>query len=148
MPIVRNRFVKIVALVSVLIHAYVLAGHYGGMMQRAAITPAAATSSTAEAAIFAQIAAATVMCRASATADKSTSANGQANQEPGGTNGKVGASCPMCSGIAVAHALPPPSALLLGRIAVLIKVAPTADVSIAHLTRDSLPPPRGPPAHV
>ncbi len=158
MPILRNRIVKIVALLSVMMHAYAFVGHSAGMMQRSALVQAAGTSSSAETAVLAQITAATVMCRPSSMPDPSSSQAGQstdqtatnesATNEPGSTNDKFGASCPICSGAAVAHPLPPPSTVLLDRLAVVTEVEPTADIASAHLTRDSLPPPRGPPANV
>lgn len=153
MPILRNRIVKIVALLSVMMHAYAFVGHSAGMMQRSALVQAAGTSSSAETAVLAQITAATVMCRPSSMPDPSSSQAGQstdqtATNEPESTNDKFGASCPICSGAAVAHPLPPPSTVLLDRLAVVTEVEPTADIASAHLTRDSLPPPRGPPANV
>ena len=142
----HRRIVSFVALLSVMLHAYALVGH-NAMMLRSSTSTQAATA--AQSSIFAQIDLLSIICRANGgyDADGSQSVSGS-NQKPGQKHNKGSSSCPVCSGIAMAHAVIPPPLVVVHLLRGYSVIEPSAHVAITHLARAALPPARGPPSLV
>lgn len=146
----HRRIVSLVALLSVMLHAYALVGHNAMMMRAFTPTPATTIAMTAaQSSIFAQIDYLSIICRANGgyDADGAQSAS-RNNQKPGQKHNQGSSSCPVCSGIAMAHAVSPPPLVVMQLLRGYSVIEPSAHVAITHLARAALPPARGPPSLV
>lgn len=142
----RRRIVSLIALFSVMLHAYALVGHNAMMVQASLSLPA---TSSAQSSILAQIDSLSIICRANSGYDFDGAQSASIDQQnPGQKHNNASSSCPVCSGIAIAHAVVPPPLVVMHRLRGYSVIEPSAHVAITHLARAALPPARGPPTQV
>ncbi|PPC87957.1 MAG: hypothetical protein CTY31_07855 [Hyphomicrobium sp.] len=142
----RRRIVSLVALLSVILHAYALVGHNAMMVQASLSLP---TTSSAQSSILAQIDSLSIICRAYPGTDVDAAQSASMHQKnPGQNHNNASSSCPVCSGIAIGHAVIPPPLVVVQLLRGYSVIEPSAHVAITHLARAALPPARGPPAQV
>jgi len=140
----RRRIVSLVALLSVILHAYALVGH-NAMMVQASLS--LTTTSSAQSSILAQIDSLSIICRAYPDVDAAQSAS-KHQKNPGQKHNNASSSCPVCSGIAIGHAVIPPPLVVVQLMRGYSVIEPSAHVATTHLARAALPPARGPPTQV
>jgi hypothetical protein len=142
----RRRIVSLVALLGVMLHAYALVGHNAMMVQASLSLPA---TSSAQSSILAQIDSLSIICRANGGYDFDGAQSASIHQQkPGQKHNNASSSCPVCSGIAIGHAVIPPPLVVVQLLRGYSVIEPSAHVATTHLARAALPPARGPPAQV
>ena len=122
-----RKWINILAALAVLLHATALVRHNGAMLQHQAL-----------------LADLGVICHDGTGAAKLPASDLPGIPKPSDTQ----SSCPICSGLVAAFALPAAAVTTLPAPPEAAEPHFVSSVSLAELPRGSLPPATGPPAHI